>query len=97
MNDYRSHCCTMIIYIRTVIELDETRPKWRQVADIIRGRIADGTYPPDSRVPSVVKLTEEFGIAAVTAHKVLRALREEGAIRTEIGMGSYVASRRAER
>lgn len=73
-----------------MIELDETRPKWRQVADIIRARIGDGTYPPGSRVPSVVQLTAEFGIAAVTAQKVMRALREDGAIRTEVGMGSYV-------
>jgi DNA-binding GntR family transcriptional regulator len=76
-----------------VIELDETRPKWRQVADILRDRIADGTYPPGARVPSVVQLTAEFGIAAVTAQKVLRALREDGAIRTEVGMGSYVTGR----
>lgn len=77
-----------------MIELDETRPKWRQVADIIRARILDGTYPPGSRVPSVVQLTAEFGIAAVTAQKVMRALREEGTIRTEVGMGSYVTGRR---
>lgn len=76
-----------------MIELDETRPKWRQVADILRARIADGTYPPGSRVPSVVQLTAEFRIAAVTAQKVLRALREDGAIRTELGMGSYVTGR----
>ncbi|MFC8694219.1 GntR family transcriptional regulator [Streptomyces parvus] len=75
------------------IELDETRPKWRQVADILRVRIADGTYPPASRVPSVVTLTAEFGIAAVTAQKVMRALREEGLIRTETGMDSYVTGR----
>ncbi|WNI28596.1 GntR family transcriptional regulator [Streptomyces sp. ITFR-6] len=72
------------------IKLDETRPKWRQVADILRARIADGTYPPGARVPSVVAITGEFGIAAVTAQKVLKALREEGLIRTETGMGSYV-------
>ena len=77
-------------YGSCVIELDETRPKWRQVADIIRERIADGTYPPDTRIPSVLGLTTEFSIAAVTAHKALRALREDGSIRTEIGMGSYV-------
>ena len=76
-----------------MIELDETRPKWRQVADIIRARISDGTYPPGSRVPSVVQITAEFGIAAVTAQKVLRALREEGTVRTEVGMGSYVTGR----
>ncbi|MGW1554263.1 GntR family transcriptional regulator [Streptomyces sp. NPDC002346] len=63
------------------------------MADILRARIADGTYPPGSRVPSVVQLTAEFRIAAVTAQKVLRALREDGAIRTELGMGSYVTGR----
>lgn len=58
---------------------------------MIRGRISDGTYPPGSRVPSVVQIIEEFEIANVTAQKVLRALREEGLIRTEPGMGSFVA------
>lgn len=73
-----------------MVDLDETRPKWRQVAEVIRGRIADGTYPPGTRVPSVVQLGAEFGIANMTAQKVVRALREEGLIRTEPGMGSYV-------
>lgn len=58
---------------------------------MVRARIADGTYPPGSRVPSVVQIIEEFGIANVTAQKVLRSLREEGFIRTESGMGSFVA------
>ncbi|MEU5374452.1 MULTISPECIES: winged helix-turn-helix domain-containing protein [unclassified Streptomyces] len=66
-------------------------PRWRQVADVIRQRIVDGTYPPRSRVPSVVQLTEEFGIANATAHKVLQALRAEGLTYTEPGLGSFVA------
>jgi GntR family transcriptional regulator len=66
-------------------------PRWRQVAAVIRQRIADGTYPPRSRVPSVVQLTAEFGIAAATGQKVHRALRDEGLIYTEPGLGSFVA------
>ncbi|ANP48457.1 DNA-binding GntR family transcriptional regulator [Streptomyces griseochromogenes] len=66
-------------------------PRWRQVAEIIRRRITDGTYGPRTRVPSVVQLTAEFGIANATAHKVLRALREEGLTYTEPGLGSFVA------
>ncbi|NJP80108.1 winged helix-turn-helix transcriptional regulator [Streptomyces sp. AA8] len=58
---------------------------------MIRQRIKDGTYPPRSRVPSINQLTEEFGIAAMTAHKVHRGLREEGLIYTEPGLGSYVS------
>jgi len=40
-----------------------------------------------------VQLTAEFGIADATAHKVLRALREEGPTCTEPGLGSFVAER----
>ncbi|MEU4718386.1 winged helix-turn-helix domain-containing protein [Nonomuraea dietziae] len=66
-------------------------PRWRQVADVIKGRIEDGTYPPGERVPSVVELLEEFGIATGTGQKVHRALRAEGLIVTVPGLGSYVA------
>jgi GntR family transcriptional regulator len=79
-----------------VIEFAPDIPRWRQVAEVIRGRIDDGTYGPRARVPSVVQLTAEFGIANATAHKVLRALREEGLTYTEPGLGSFVARRPAE-
>ncbi|MFC6064845.1 GntR family transcriptional regulator [Streptomyces ochraceiscleroticus] len=66
-------------------------PRWRQVADVIRQRIADGTYAPGTRVPSVLNLSAEFGIATSTSQKVHRALRANGLIRTRAGMGSFVA------
>lgn len=71
-------------------------PRWRQVAEVVRRRIEDGTYPPRTRVPSVVQITAEFGIAAATAQKVLGGLRKEGLIYTEPGLGSFVAERPAE-
>lgn len=61
------------------------------MADVLRARIADGTYEPRSRVPSVVQLQGEFGIAQATSQKVLSRLREEGLIYTVPGMGSFVA------
>lgn len=66
-------------------------PRWRQVADVLRKRIADGTYEPGDRVPSVVGLQSEFGIAQATGQKVLSRLREEGAIYTVPGLGSFVS------
>ncbi|MER5839994.1 winged helix-turn-helix domain-containing protein [Streptomyces prasinus] len=68
-------------------------PRWRQVAEVIRRRIEDGTYPPRTRIPSVVEITAEFGIAAVTAQKVHKGLRAEGLIYTEPGLGSFVTER----
>lgn len=75
----------------TVIEFRPDEPRWAQVAAVIRERIADGTYPPRTRVPSVIALQGEFGIAQATAQKTLRRLREEGAIYTVPGLGSFVA------
>ncbi|MCK8438073.1 winged helix-turn-helix transcriptional regulator [Streptomyces sp. D2-8] len=74
-------------------ELDRTRPVWRQVAAVIADRIADGSYPVGSRVPSVVELSTEFGIAASTAQKALTHLKAEGLVRAEVGLGSFVAER----
>ncbi|WP_153456063.1 GntR family transcriptional regulator [Streptomyces smaragdinus] len=72
------------------MEFEPGIARWKQVAAIMRARIADGTYPPGERVPSVMEVVEEFGIAQATAQKVLRALREEGLTFTEPGIGSSV-------
>ncbi|MGI5196355.1 GntR family transcriptional regulator [Streptomyces sp. CA-288835] len=77
-------------------ELDRTRPVWRQVAAAIETRITSGDYPVGARVPSVVELSAEFGIAASTAQKALTYLKTEGLIRAEVGLGSFVAKRPVE-
>ncbi|WP_329150886.1 winged helix-turn-helix domain-containing protein [Streptomyces sp. NBC_01456] len=76
-----------------MIEFAPDEPRWRQVARIIRQRIDDGTYQPGTRVPSVVELLEEFGIATSTGQKVHRGLRAEGLIYTEPGLGSFVSKK----
>ncbi|MGW7477137.1 GntR family transcriptional regulator [Nonomuraea muscovyensis] len=59
---------------------------------IIAERIRAGEYKPGERIPSLVALIEEFGIANATGQKVMRALRADGLIRTESGMGSFVTT-----
>jgi DNA-binding transcriptional regulator YhcF (GntR family) len=73
------------------VDLDRTRPVWRQVAAIVAGRIADGTYPARSKLPSVVELSAEFEIASSTVQKVYKALQEQGLARGEVGIGTFVA------
>ncbi len=73
-----------------MVELADNRPRWRQVHEIIRERIRSGHYQPGTRIPSVIQLQEEFGIATATGQKVMRALRADGLIYTEPGMGSFV-------
>ncbi len=71
-------------------EFREDAPRWRQITDVLEQRIADGTYPRATRVPSMTQLIEEFGVAAATAHKALLGLRERGLTYTEPGLGSFV-------
>lgn len=66
---------------------------WRQVAQIVIGRIKDGTYPPGSRVPSTLELATELGVATSTSQKALAHLRQEGWLRGETGIGTFVADR----
>lgn len=55
--------------------------------------MADGTYPPGSRVPGIVELSAEFNVATSTAQKALAHLRTTGVVRTELGLGTFVADR----
>jgi DNA-binding GntR family transcriptional regulator len=72
------------------LDHDSAVPVYRQVAAILRDRIADGTYPPGRRLPSVTGLVQEFGIAQLTARKALRVLVDQGLAEMSPGMGTYV-------
>ena len=76
------------------MEFDPTRPKWIQIADVLRARIASGEYPPRTMI-SEVRLEQEFGVARTTVRKVTAALRSDGLITTTPGMGSFVAEKPA--
>lgn len=71
-------------------DLRGNRAKWKQIAEIIRARIEDGTYGPGEKVPTVLELVQEFSVANVTAQKAIKALRADGLIYTEPGLGSFV-------
>ncbi|WUP34655.1 GntR family transcriptional regulator [Streptomyces europaeiscabiei] len=75
-----------------MMQFDPTRPKWVQIADVLRTRIASGEYPPRTMI-SEVRLEQEFGVARTTVRKVTAALRADGLITTTPGMGSFVAEK----
>ncbi|MEV1054339.1 GntR family transcriptional regulator [Streptomyces sp. NPDC049887] len=77
-----------------MMEYDPTRPKWVQIADVIRERIASGEYPPRHRL-SEMQMEEEFDVARITVRKATAALRDEGLITTAHGMGSFVTDQGA--
>ncbi|WP_246643939.1 GntR family transcriptional regulator [Nonomuraea ceibae] len=71
------------------MDFEPDRPRWQQVADVLRSRIASGEYPPKHLV-SEVRLVQEFGVARDTIRKAIRQLREEGLIYTVANLGSFV-------
>jgi GntR family transcriptional regulator len=78
--------------MRVSVEWDPTRPKWRQIYAEIRGRIESGELQPRDRL-SEFALVEQYGVARETVRKALKALRDDGWIYTEHGMGSFVSER----
>jgi GntR family transcriptional regulator len=73
------------------IELDKPDvPKHVQLADWIKDRIADGTYPPKSRIPSEITLSQETGFARDTVRKAVAVLVEKKLVYIVRGMGTFV-------
>lgn len=63
-------------------------PLFRQVADTIRARLRDGTYPVGIPLPGERALAESFGVARVTVRSALARLQEEGLVTRLRGQGT---------
>ena len=64
------------------------------VADDIDAQIARGELRPGDRLMGEAEMAAHYGIAKMTARRAVRELRERGLVRTVVGKGSYVESRR---
>lgn len=78
------------------VDRDSATPPYEQIAAQIRAAIADGTYPPGSRLPSVLTIMQETGVAALTARKALRVLVDAGEAVMRPGWGTFAAGRAAQ-
>ena len=62
-----SHDTTKVVYVTDGradrIDPIAPVPPYRQIADILRRRIASGKYQPDTRIPTESELVEEFEVA----------------------------------
>ncbi|MER5208789.1 TetR/AcrR family transcriptional regulator C-terminal domain-containing protein [Streptomyces sp. NPDC002825] len=67
-------------------------PPYLTIAAEIRRRVHAGELAPGDRVPSTRAITREWGVAMATATKALAALRQEGLVRVEPGVGTVVVN-----
>lgn len=69
-----------------------SKPEYRAIADRIAGEIATGLRRPGDRIPPQREVADQLGIAASTASRVYRELRQRGLVVGEVGRGTFVRS-----
>lgn len=65
-------------------------PKYVQIMETLRRRIADGTYPTDEPLPSESKLIREFGASRPTVVRALNEMQLLGEVERLHGRGTFV-------
>ncbi len=70
--------------------LESPVPRYLQLADLMRQRIARGVWPREHRLPSLEELTDEFGVARVTVRQAIDLLAREGLVSPQQGRGTFV-------
>ena len=68
-----------------------TGPKYRAVAGAIRSAVEDGALAAGERLPPVRELAWSLGITPGTVARAYTILTQEGALRAEVGRGTFVA------
>ena len=69
---------------------DSHVPKYAQIADIFRQRIARGVWAQGLRLPANEELAAEFGVSRVTIRQAVELLARDGVIEAQQGRGTFV-------
>jgi GntR family transcriptional regulator len=65
-------------------------PLYHRVNAVIRQRVADGAYPPGSKIPTEDELVAEFGVSRATVRQAVGALVDDGVVSRRQGRGTFV-------
>jgi len=76
---------------------DNAIPRYVQIADLLRRRIARGVWKNGEKVPSLEALMAEFGVARVTLRQAVDVLAREGLVSPQRGKGTFVTGTPARR
>ena len=69
---------------------DSHVPKYAQIADIFRQRIARGVWAQGLRLPANEDLAAEFGVSRVTVRQAVDLLARDGLIEARQGRGTFI-------
>ena len=72
------------------IDKESRVPFFRQLADIFRGKIDSGEWPPDRRIPTEAQLAAQYDVNRETVRNAIRVLSEDGWLEAVQGKGTFV-------
>ena len=70
--------------------LDDTRPIYLQIEDLIKTNIIAGVYQPGQKLPSVRDLAAEASVNPNTMQKALTELERSGLVYTQRTSGRFI-------
>ncbi|HEY7487238.1 MAG TPA: GntR family transcriptional regulator [Streptosporangiaceae bacterium] len=68
-------------------------PRYRQIADDLRGKIETGQLPPGAQLPTEAELMEQYAVSRNTIRDAMRLLVTVRLIDTRPGRGTFVIER----
>jgi LacI family transcriptional regulator len=68
----------------------DSRILYRRVYEVLQAGIANGTYPPGSRLPTEPELMAQFNVSRVTLRQALQMLKNEGSLISIPAKGTFV-------
>jgi DNA-binding transcriptional regulator YhcF (GntR family) len=74
------------------VDPSSAQPPFEQLRTQIATRVAEGTLPAGTKLPTVRRLAEDLGLASNTVARAYRELEADGVIATEGRRGSFVRS-----
>jgi GntR family transcriptional regulator len=77
--------------------LDNFKPKYLQLVDIIHRDITSGKLHEGDKLMSENELREKYGVSSTTVRKCIDILRNEGLITRMQGVGTFIKSKHVER
>ncbi|NMA18380.1 MAG: GntR family transcriptional regulator [Clostridiaceae bacterium] len=69
----------------------ENRPIYQLIAEAIQADIGSGKLPEHTRLPSIRKMAEQYGVSVGTIRHVYSLLNRDGVIVSRRGQGTFVA------
>ena len=72
-------------------------PRYVQLADVVRQRIARGAPAPGEMLPSLEALMSEFDVSRVTVRQAIQMLALEGLVSPQRGRGTFVTAKAAQK